>query len=118
MQKFRRKTQIVEAEQYHYGDSAVVGMCLCNDYYPFGAHVHTIHNNQGVSLEDGDWILPEPDGKHFYPVKKEIFESAYEPIFSDDALLLRCPFCDESNFDKTGLKRHLIAHCQKYFEVK
>jgi hypothetical protein len=33
-----------------------------------------------VILEVGDWIIPEPDGIHFYPCKPDIFEATYEPV--------------------------------------
>lgn len=41
--------------------------------------VVTIHG-QETKIVDGDWILPEPDGKHFYPCKPDIFEQNYEPV--------------------------------------
>lgn len=87
--KFRKKPVVVEAEQFHLtedgpSDSAWLRSvrvfcfveCPC-DGIP---HVHTIHNNQAVAVEDGDWILPEPDGQYFYPVKPDIFEATYEPV--------------------------------------
>lgn len=43
--------------------------------------VTTIHG-QWTKVVDGDWILPEPDGEHFYPCKPEIFAATYEPIRS------------------------------------
>lgn len=54
------------------------GVCRCweGECVP---HLHTIHNNQMVRLEHGDWILPEPDGVHFYPCKPEIFAKTYQP---------------------------------------
>jgi hypothetical protein len=33
-----------------------------------------------VILDVGDWIIPEPDGEHFYPVKPDIFEKTYEAV--------------------------------------
>jgi hypothetical protein len=27
---------------------------------------------------------------------------------------LVCPFCNEGDFDKIGLKYHLINHCEEY----
>ena len=66
---------------------------MCSDRIPRGvcmephldgpwvkAHVHTMHNNQAVILEPGDWIIPEPDGIHYYPVKPAVFEATYEPV--------------------------------------
>ena len=31
-------------------------------------------------VTSGDWVLPEPDGVHFYPVKPEIFAATYEAV--------------------------------------
>ncbi len=42
-------------------------------------YVVTIHD-QRAYLADGDWILPEPDGKHYYPCKPDIFEATYELV--------------------------------------
>lgn len=81
--KFRKKPVVIEAEQYR--DSMRV-----NDTLPVGVYivptangdkpaVHTIHNGQTVVIEDGDWIIPEPDGVHFYPCKPDIFAATYEP---------------------------------------
>ena len=27
---------------------------------------------------------------------------------------MKCPFCDEQDFDKIGLKYHLYNYCEKY----
>lgn len=48
-----------------------------------GFAVMTIHG-QLAYLAEGDWVLPElrgdePDGKHFYPCKPDIFAKTYEP---------------------------------------
>lgn len=42
-------------------------------------HVITIHL-QKAFLKPGDWILPEPDGEHYYPVRPEIFANTYEAV--------------------------------------
>jgi hypothetical protein len=89
--KFRKKPVLIEAVQYRVPWEHVDGVngvcfgitCDCpkQDNTTNGRpHLHTIHNDQSVLLEDGDWILPEPDGIHFYPCKPDIFEAAYEPI--------------------------------------
>ncbi len=51
--------------------------CLDGDLKP---HVHTAHNRQSVKLVDGDWVIPEPDGRGYYPCKDDIFRATYEPI--------------------------------------
>lgn len=57
-------------------------MCNSQTCYASGntqPHVHTIHDNQLVVLEVGDFIIPEPDGEHYYPCKPAIFAATYEP---------------------------------------
>ena len=83
MAKYRKKPVVIEAEQYVEYGKLVKGMC--NSRYCFAnvdnnPHVHTIHNNQTVRLEIGDFVIPEPDGIHFYPCKPDIFKATYEAI--------------------------------------
>lgn len=76
--KYRKKPVVIEAEQYTEEGKPVKGMCSeCGDFE--APHVHTIHNNQAVFLELGDFVIPEPDGIHFYPCKPDIFRASYEP---------------------------------------
>lgn len=75
--KFRKKPVVIEAEQFD-GAHQSRGVCYCRQ----GAHVHTIHDGQEVDIVAGDWIIPEPDGIHFYPVKPDIFASTYDPVWS------------------------------------
>ena len=87
MAKYRRKLGIIEPEQYirRYGKPPK-GLCNSLSCYTSGndqPHVHTIHNNQVVVLEIGDWIIPEPDGIHFHPCKPDIFKDTYELIEGD-----------------------------------
>lgn len=87
--KFRKKPIVIEAEQFkmpktrptHPGpDSRYAGVAWSdfgsNQQHPF---VVTIHG-QRTPIEDLDWILPEPDGKHFYPCRPDIFAASYEPV--------------------------------------
>jgi hypothetical protein len=80
--RYKSKPRFTEAEQFFRNNvsllSDIRGVCQC----PAGdmrGHVHTIHNNQVVNLEDGDYVLPEPNGVNFYPVKPDIFEKNWEP---------------------------------------
>lgn len=82
--KFRKKPIFVEAEQFKLGEPIPRGICFgIHRGYACGCgdqpHVHTIHAGQHVAVSPGDWILPEPDGEHFYPVKPDIFQATYEP---------------------------------------
>ena len=42
-------------------------------------YVETIHG-QLTEVQDGDWIVQEPDGEHYYPVKHDIFMDTYDPV--------------------------------------
>lgn len=78
--KFRKLPVIIEADQYHeFSLGNIPGVCCC-DATTFGVHLHTIHQGQIVELQDGDWVVAESDGKHFYPVKDEVFRKTYEPV--------------------------------------
>ncbi len=88
MGKYRKRPVEISAEQYVKYGELVKGMCNSQSCYISGndePHVHTIHNNQIVLLETGDWIIPEPDGKHYYPCKPDIFKETYEEV-SDGTL--------------------------------
>lgn len=78
--KFRKRPVIIEVEQWFPG-WVVPGVCTRADASGIASeHVHTIHNGQAVQLEPGDWIVPEPDGKHYYPIKPEILLRSYDPL--------------------------------------
>ncbi len=42
-------------------------------------YVVTAHG-QRAYLADGDRIIPEPDGEHYYPIKPDIFAETYEEV--------------------------------------
>jgi hypothetical protein len=81
--RYRKKPVVIESEQYKEYGKLVKGMCNSQSCFTAGnnkPHVHTIHGGQIVNLEVGDWIIPEPDGKHYYPVKSDIFDQTYELV--------------------------------------
>lgn len=79
MSKFRKKPIIIEAEQFFVDKSPLPfrdhGACKYNGEYWY---VITAHG-QKTEIVDGDWIIPERDGRGFYPCKPDIFESTYDP---------------------------------------
>ena len=87
MAKFRKRPIVIEAEQWFLGKQVkgVYGETEAqsggNGLSPQSAmaFVTTIHG-QKTRVVEGDWIIPEPDGKHFYPVKPDIFEATYERV--------------------------------------
>lgn len=86
MGKYRKKPIVIEATQFFYDREGVPGV-----FYPSksedgktyigDAFVVTIHD-QRVYLENGDWIIMEPDGEHYYPCKPDIFANTYEAVES------------------------------------
>lgn len=79
--EYRKKPIVIEAEQYLEHGKPVKGMCTDPACLEAGKpHVHTIHDNQFTPVILRDWILPEPDGMHFYPCKPDIFEATYEAV--------------------------------------
>lgn len=90
MARFRKKPVEIEADQYH--DARVgqptsdwierfpKGVCLKGCHGSNRPHLHTVHQGQIVDLTDGDWIIPEADGKHFYPCKPDVFDATYDPL--------------------------------------
>lgn len=80
--KFRKKPVGIEAEQFLEAQPIPKGVCFgwkCGDKSDI-PHLHTIHEGQRVDIAFGDWIIPEPDGEHFYPCKPDIFAATYEPV--------------------------------------
>lgn len=80
--KFISKPKVIEAEQFTKDNHNPEGLCLydgCRESLLALPHVHTAHNNQSVVVCYGDWIVQEPDGVHYYPIKDEIFKKSYEP---------------------------------------
>ena len=80
MSKFRKKPIVIEAEQF-FADKIPLpfhdkGACNFdgNRWYVVTAH------GQETIIVDGDWIIPEPDNRGFYPCKPDIFEATYEPV--------------------------------------
>ena len=83
MAKYKKKAIVIEAEQYVEYGKLVTGMCNSVSCFTAGnnmPHVHTIHNNQVVPLEIGDFVIPELDGIHYYPCKADIFAATYDPV--------------------------------------
>lgn len=73
--KFRKKPVIIDAVQFD-GSNDPTGVGRREDGEPF---VVTIHG-QRCYIEAGDWIIPEPDGVHYYPCKAAVFAAIYEAV--------------------------------------
>ena len=82
MPKFVKKPLVIEAEQFFYDKPAMAGVFyppIRDGVFVGDAFVVTAHN-QRVYLQVGDWIVPEPDGEHYYPIRADIFKESYIPV--------------------------------------
>lgn len=76
--KYRTKPVVIEAWPWD-GSLTQRGVCNCHHGFETSApHLHTMHENQIVFLSEGDWIVPEPNGKGHYPIKSDVFAAKYE----------------------------------------
>jgi hypothetical protein len=84
--KYRKKPVVVEADQWYPSFGRVPGVCtggvncLAPDPVRSRPHVHTAHGRQAVTLEPGDYVIAEPDGRGYYPCKPDTFAATYEPV--------------------------------------
>ena len=82
MPKFVKKPIPIQAEQFFYDKPLMVGVFYPptqNGTFVGDAFVITAHD-QRVYLQNGDWVVPEPDGEHYYAIKDEIFRELYLPV--------------------------------------
>lgn len=78
MAKFRKKPVVIEAVRFD-GMPAHDPPGVYRRPEDDTPYVVTIHD-QRCYLSPGDWIIPEPDGVHYYPCKPEVFAATYEPV--------------------------------------
>ena len=82
MAKYRKKPVVIQAEQFiesDYPDYPKGVFSLQNEVILSGFGVLTIHGDVAI-VRDGDWIIAESDGEHYYPCKPDIFEATYEKV--------------------------------------
>lgn len=88
MAKFRKKPLVVDAMQFFYDRPSIPGVHYPpksedGRFYTGDAFVVTIHG-QRAYLQNGDWVITEPDGEHHYPCKPNIFEATYEAMMPSE----------------------------------
>jgi hypothetical protein len=78
MAKYRKKPVVVEATQF---DDVLAHdpPGIFRREQDGNPYVVTIHG-QMTPVVRGDWIIQEPDGKHYYPCKPDIFAKIYESV--------------------------------------
>lgn len=80
MAKYRKKPVIVDVVgQWDETINPDFYEAVFWDTYSKRFYVITIHS-QKAYIEKGDWIIAEPDGKHYYPCRPDIFAQAYEAV--------------------------------------
>lgn len=78
MAKFRKKPVVIDAVQFD-GIPANDPPGVWRRPEDNSPYVVTIHD-QRCYVVAGDWIIPEPDGIHYYPCKPDIFAKTYEAV--------------------------------------
>lgn len=97
MTTFRSKPREIQAERFTkdmlVSEAERIGVCFGAHIVGMGAHVHTMHGGQTVILEDGDWIVPEPNGIDYYPIKPDVMLKNYTQVSDLIELCIRedCP---------------------------
>jgi hypothetical protein len=94
--KFRRKPQVVDAEQWFPGRQ--VDGVFFHDTHP-GKHTHEFDGKTGnycfnvgtktQVIQPGDWIVMEESGAR-YPLQSQFFDATYEPDRPYGAGLVSC----------------------------
>jgi hypothetical protein len=77
--RFRKRPQIVEANQFRHGATAPIGVRSREDG---SAYVVTIQGVE-IPINEGKWaILEDPpgDGTRAYPCADEVFRKSYELV--------------------------------------
>ena len=88
--KFRKKPLIVEAYQWFpqpedTDELPQPGVFREVSFGGYGERYYIITaHGQKAFLDPGDWIVKEPDGVHYYPVKPDIFAETYEAVEEED----------------------------------
>lgn len=80
--KFTSKPRTIEAFQWFENGTENPRNAVRHDLIDLGRAVFvvtTIHGQKTVVV-DGDWIITESDGIHFYPCKPDVFEATYERV--------------------------------------
>jgi hypothetical protein len=79
--KYRKKPAVVEASQFRRTEPWPAGVREedANPPHAGRCYVVTAHG-QRAYLEDGDWVITEPDGRGHYPCKDDIFRESFDPV--------------------------------------
>jgi hypothetical protein len=84
MKQYRHRPTVTRAAQYFASqlpeDRPEGVQVQFGEGKPF---VVTVHGERAY-LVDGDYVVAEPDGEHFYPCKSDIFVSHYEEMAGEE----------------------------------
>ena len=86
--KYRRKSEVVDVvgQWFQIGkrNERIDGIVR----FDMGGRANLPTIFGGLNIENGDWIIADPDGKHYYPVKPDIFPRFYESVPEDTVSFL------------------------------
>jgi hypothetical protein len=82
--RFRSKPAVIEAERFDLARTREAGYTPRGVYWQPGRdgglyYVITMHGDR-ARLKDGDYVVAEPDGVHFYPCDATVFAARWEPV--------------------------------------
>ena len=84
--KYRKRPHVIEAMQWTGDNLAAIrdwaggdGIYGPTERRPNQLTVTTIQGDP-APVRIGDWILPEPQARRFYPCQVSVFEMLYEPM--------------------------------------
>lgn len=81
MTPYRRKSTIVDAEQWFPGKQVQAqGQIFCSDRWWF-----ILSSGAALPLAPGDWLVQDPAGQAGYaPCPDAVFRASYEPLAEND----------------------------------
>lgn len=77
--KYRKRPIVIEAEQFFDDKPLPFEGQRAIHWDGTRWYVITAHG-QETTIVNGDWIIPEPDGRGFYPCKDDIFRATYDEV--------------------------------------
>jgi hypothetical protein len=78
MKRYRRKTEVVEAQQWHAGNDPLSGMRPTTEISAAGHRAYTVNTPVGPRwVRDGNWLVVENGQRNVFTADE--FEEKYEP---------------------------------------
>lgn len=78
--KFRTKHREIEAEQFWSQESPLPFPERQSCYMDSEGWYVVTADGQRIPVVDGDWIVRDPAGRGFYPLKPDVIDAMYEEV--------------------------------------